>query len=79
MDWASQAEPEDLDRLSYTVDELIFQTYRGRQTVNDIDAYLKRMDWLHIPFKLRLAQGAEWNAQVNVQSNPHFNGYLIFL
>ncbi len=79
MDWASQANPEDLDQLSGAVDELIFQTYRGRKTVNDIDAYLKRLDRLHIAFKLGLAEGAEWRAQDNVLKNPYFKGYVIFL
>ena len=79
MDWASQARPEDLDQLSGAVDELIFQTYRGRKTVNDIEAYLKRVDRLHIAFKLGLAEGAEWVSPNNVQKNPYFKGYVIFL
>lgn len=79
MDWASQANPEDLDQLSGAVDEVIFQTYRGRKTVNDIDAYLKRLDRLHIRFKLGLAEGAEWLPRHNLQNNTYFNGYVIFL
>jgi hypothetical protein len=79
MDWASQAMPEDLDHLSHSVDEMIFQTYRGHQTVNEIESYLKRLDRLHIPFKLGLAEGAEWRPQGDLQRNPYFNGYVIFL
>ncbi len=58
MDWASQASLEDIDKLSATVDELIFQTYRGRETVKDIDAYLARLGRLKVPFRLGLAEGA---------------------
>ena len=64
MDWASQAAPEDLDALSGTVDELVFQTYRGRETLRDIDVYLARLGRLHIPFRLGLAEGASWSPPV---------------
>jgi hypothetical protein len=79
MDWASQAEPEDLDQLSRSVDEVIFQTYRGSFTVKDIDAYLVRLGRLHIPFKLGLAEGSEWSSNQNYTTSPYFNGYVIFL
>ena len=79
MDWASQASPEDLDDLSGTVDELIFQTYRGRETVADIDAYLARLDRVHIPFRLGLAEGAAWSPPASLARNPHFQGYVVFL
>ena len=79
MDWASQANPEDLDQLSGAVDELIFQTYRGRHTVGDIDAYLKRLGRLRIPFKLGLAEGAEWEPKFDVYKNQYFKGYVVFL
>jgi hypothetical protein len=79
MDWASQASPEDLDALSGTVDEVIFQTYRGRQTVEDIDAYLARLDRVRIPFRLGLAEGAQWSPPARLALNPHFQGYVVFL
>ena len=79
MDWASQASPEDLDDLSGTVDEVIFQTYRGRETVADIDAYLARLDRVRIPFRLGLAEGAAWSPPAGLALNPHFQGYVVFL
>ena len=79
MDWASQASPEDLDDLSGTVDEVIFQTYRGRDTVGDIDAYLARLDRVRIPFRLGLAEGAAWSPPASLALNPHFQGYVVFL
>jgi Protein of unknown function (DUF3142) len=79
MDWASQASPEDLDALSGTVDEVVFQTYRGRQTVEDIDAYLARLDRFRIPFRLGLAEGASWSPPAALALNPHFQGYVVFL
>ncbi|HTO78677.1 MAG TPA: DUF3142 domain-containing protein [Methylocystis sp.] len=79
MDWASQASLEDIDKLSGTVDELIFQTYRGRETVKDIDAYLARLGRLNIPFRLGLAEGASWSPPETLARNPHFLGYVVFL
>lgn len=79
MDWASQAAPEDMDALAGTVDELIFQTYRGRETVGDIDAYMARLGRLHVPFRLGLAEGAAWTAPAALARNPHFLGYVVFL
>ncbi|WP_284310570.1 DUF3142 domain-containing protein [Labrys miyagiensis] len=79
MDWASQAAPEDLDALSGTIDEIIFQTYRGRQTVPDIDAYLARLGRLRIPYRLGLSEGAAWSPPAGLASDPHFRGYVIFL
>jgi hypothetical protein len=79
MDWASQGAPEDLSELSGTVDEVIFQTYRGRNTVENIDAYLARLDRLTIPFRLGLAEGANWAAPGNLAGNEYFRGYVVFL
>jgi len=79
MDWASRAAPADIDALAGTVDELIFQTYRGRETVPDIDAYLARLGRLHVPFRLGLVEGGAWNPPAALARNPHFLGYVVFL
>jgi hypothetical protein len=79
MDWASQASIEDIDKLSGSVDELIFQTYRGRETVKDIDAYLARLGRLHVRFRLGLAEGAAWSEPAALARHPHFLGYVVFL
>jgi hypothetical protein len=79
MDWASQAAPEDLARLAGVVDEIVFQTYRGRATVRDIDAYLARLSRLAIPFKLGLVEGGYWREPASLAGNPNFRGYVVFL
>jgi hypothetical protein len=79
MDWAARAAPEDLDALSGTVDELIFQTYRGHETVPDIDAYLARLGRVCIPFRLGLSEGATWTPPADLARNPNFRGYVVFL
>lgn len=79
MDWASQAAPEDLDRLAGVVDEIVFQTYRGRATVRNIDAYVERLSRLAIPFKLGLVEGGEWSESASLAGNPNFRGFVVFL
>jgi hypothetical protein len=79
MDWASQAEPEDLDHLSGAVDEIVFQTYRGHETVGHVDAYVRRLGRVRIPFRLGLAEGAAWSPPAGLADNLNFKGYVIFL
>ncbi|BBU62446.1 hypothetical protein MSC49_23810 [Methylosinus sp. C49] len=79
MDWASQAAPEDLNALSGSVDELVFQTYKGAQTVENIDAYVARLSRLRIPFRLGLAEGARWAPPAALAERPNFLGYVVFL
>ena len=79
MDWASQATPEDIDRLGRSVDEVVFQTYRGRATVDHIDDYLARVGRVHTPFRLGLAEGAVWSPPETLARHPYFRGYVVFL
>jgi hypothetical protein len=79
MDWASQAAPEDLDKLASVVDEIVFQTYRGRDTVADIDAYMARIGRVLVPFKLGLSEDALWSAPAALADNKYFQGYVVFL
>jgi hypothetical protein len=79
MDWASQAAPEDLDRLAGVVDEIVFQTYRGRATVRSIEAYVARLSRLAIPFKLGLVESGDWREPASLAGNPNFRGFVVFL
>ncbi len=79
MDWAAEGDPAELEALSGTVDEVIFQTYRGSKTVADIDAYVARLQRLDIPFRLGLAEGALWSPPGWLAVDPHFRGYVVFL
>jgi hypothetical protein len=79
MDWASQAAPDDLASLSGVVDEIVFQTYRGRTTIRNIDSYVARLSRLAIPFKLGLVEGGDWRTPAALAGNPNFRGYVVFL
>jgi hypothetical protein len=79
MDWSSRADPGGLKAVAGTVDEIIIQTYQGRQTIPGYAGYLAQLDRLDIPYKLGLVQGGKWAAPAALASDPHFKGYVVFL
>jgi hypothetical protein len=79
LDWSSNGDPDAIVRLGDTVNEIIIQTYQGRRTVSNIQAYLPALTRLTIPFKIGLVQNGEWHAPPDLGKNPWFRGYVIFL
>ncbi|MGL5812356.1 MAG: DUF3142 domain-containing protein [Aeromonas sp.] len=79
LDWAKTGEVAQLNRLP--VDELVIQTYQGKQTVPGYATYLPAMMRLTIPFKVGLVQGGEWDAswQARLATSPHYRGEVVFL
>jgi hypothetical protein len=79
MDWSSRADPGGLKAIAGVVDEIIIQTYQGRETIPGYANYLEQLDRLDIPYKLGLVQGGKWNAPSALADDPNFKGYVIFL
>lgn len=79
LDWSSQGNSTELNDLHGVVDEIVLQTYQGRQTIPGYQAYLASLSKLTIPFRIGLAQGGEWSAPASLAANPHFRGYVVFL
>ncbi|MCJ1886351.1 DUF3142 domain-containing protein [Pseudomonas sp. LA21] len=79
MDWGSNAAPETINRLAGVVDEVVVQTYQGRHTIPNYQAYLPRVARLQLPFRIGLAQYGEWQAPDYLARSPWFRGYVVFL
>jgi Protein of unknown function (DUF3142) len=79
MDWSSRADPGGLKAVAATVDEIIIQTYQGRQTIPGYAGYLAALDRLDIPYRLGLVQGGKWSAPPALSSDVNFRGYVVFL
>lgn len=79
LDWSARGDPEALAALGGAVDEIVIQTYQGRETVPGYDAYLSRLDRMRTPFKVGLVQGGEWREPEGLRANPMFRGYVVFL
>ena len=79
MDWSSNADPAAIAQLNGVVDEVVVQTYQGRQSIPDYAAYLPRMNRLGLPFKIGLIQGGEWETPGYLKESEWFRGYVVFL
>lgn len=79
MDWSAQGDPEALAALGGAVDEIVLQTYQGRETVPGYGGYVARLGRMRTPFKLGLVQDGQWREPEGLRANPMFRGYVVFL
>lgn len=79
LDWSSNGDLDAINQLRGVVDEVTFQTYQGRKTITNYNAYLPSLKRLTIPFKIGLIQNGEWQAPNDIESNTFFKGYVVFL
>jgi hypothetical protein len=79
MDWSSRADPGGLKAVAPVVDEIVVQTYQGRETIPGYAGYLTQLDRLDVPYKLGLVQGGKWSAPTALADDPYFKGYVVFL
>lgn len=78
LDWAN-ADPQALNALAGTLDEVVLQTYQGRRTVPGYQDYLARLQQLALPFRIGLVQGGDWQPRHDPADSPWFRGYVVFL
>ncbi|ONG39800.1 hypothetical protein BKE30_08435 [Alkanindiges hydrocarboniclasticus] len=78
LDWIN-ADKTSLASLHNTVDEVVIQTYQGRHTITNYQAYLPALSHLKMPFKIGLVQHGQWLANSAIEKNPYFKGYVVFL
>ncbi len=79
LDWSSQGDSAGLNALASTVDEVVLQTYQGRQTIKGYQGYLASLDRLDMPYKIGLVQDGEWREPTTLAKDPDFKGYVVFL
>lgn len=79
LDWSNHSAPEVVNQLHEVVDEVVIQTYQGKQTIKNYADYLPRLAQLRIPFKIGLVQHGEWQAPAYLETTPFFRGYVVFL
>jgi hypothetical protein len=81
LDWSTGGAPAAFEAMAGTVDEIVFQAYRGRQTIAHVDAYLGAVARTRLPFKIGLVEGGAWepNAEARLAASPYFRGAVVFL
>lgn len=79
MDWPANASHDDLAAMRSALDHIVIQTYRETETIPDYARYLARIDRLDMPFRIALVQNGQWCEPEGLASDPHFEGYVVFL
>jgi hypothetical protein len=79
LDWSSQGDSADLNALAGVVDEVVLQSYQGRETIPGYEAYLDSLERLDMPYKIGLVQNGNWREPPELARDPDFKGYVVFL
>jgi hypothetical protein len=79
MDWSAGGDPQELEKLAGTVDEIVVQTYQSRATIPGYEAYLRSLKRLDMPYRIGIVEGGEWRVPEGLESDPEFRGYVVFL
>lgn len=79
-DWALNGDSAVLEKISQSVDEIVFQLYQGRSHFSDIDGYVKALSRLKIPFKIGLLYNQEGeDIEEKLKNIPSYTGSIIFV
>lgn len=79
LDWTNMRDTQTLQLLKDNINELVIQSYQGRHTVPNYQDYLKRISAMGLPYKVGLVQHGQWNPKVDLNTDPNFKGYVVFL
>ena len=79
MDWGTGGNPMDLKSIGEVVDEIIFQTYQGRKTIPNYEAYLQTLQRVNFSYRIGIVQGGDWQEPIYLATDPNFKGYVVFL
>ena len=79
MDWSANADPAALASLTGVVDEVVVQSYQGRETIPGYARYLEKLARVPVPHKVALVQGGQWREPAALKRDPLFRGYVVFL
>jgi len=79
LDWSSTGDVTAINGLTDVIDEIVIQTYQGRKTIANYQAYLPALKRLRVPFRIGVVQEGEWQAPDDLERNPMFRGYVMFL
>jgi hypothetical protein len=79
LDWSVNGKAASLRTLDGVVDEIVLQTYQGRNIIPNYPAYVARLSRMKQPFRIGLLQGKDWQAPPVLATNPYFRGYVVFL
>lgn len=79
-DWILNSPKKDLEKISRSSNEVVFQLYQGRTTLPNIQTYLSKLSRFSFPFKIGLlAKESPQQYVTHVKQNPFFKGAILFI
>jgi hypothetical protein len=79
MDWIVLSKASSLAGLSEVIDEVVIQTYQGRNTIEGYEAYLRDVNRLNFPYRIGVVQHGDWQEPTHLSNDQNFKGYVVFL
>lgn len=79
MDWSAGGDSAALAELADVVDEVVIQTYQGRDTIPGYQRYLATLQRLPMDYRIGLVERGQWQAPPTLARDPQFKGYVVFL
>ncbi len=79
LDWGVNGNQAGLKALAGVADEVVLQIYQGRHVIPNYEVYVAQLKRMKMPFRIGLLQGGDWRVPADLESNPYFRGYVVFL
>ncbi len=80
MDWATSGDKEAMRSISESADEIVFQLYRGRRPLPEIESSIRVLGEYSMPFRIGLLSGSEApKSVVELEANQNFRGIIYFI
>lgn len=81
LDWSQHADPNALEMLADILDEVIFQTYQGKQTIPHYAQYLKSLLRVPFAFKVGIVERGQWREadEYLLKRSAYYQGAVMFL
>lgn len=77
-DWAANAPDAALAEIAQSVDEIIFQLYRGRTPIADFERYVSQLSRVAVPYRVGILESQRNSIPAAVLNSGYYRGAVIF-
>lgn len=79
LDWSANGDPATLAKLAGVVDEVVVQTYQGRNTIPGYESYQDKLKNLPFDYRIGIVEDGRWHGPGELADDPHYRGTVVFL